>query len=123
MKDEQIKVEGMTLAVFKMDPMLKFYSNIFGVEFEGKEMYGGKLYLGKIGSHKLLFCPAEIAQNKSEQNRHQLDIIVNNLDEKTREVTELGGLLMGDISEIDGIRQAGISDPDGNTLVLKELVD
>ena len=65
------------MAITNMQKMLAFYSNVFQIEFTEKEMYGSHLYSGIWGELNLLFCPAEIAQNTAEQNRHQFDIEVS----------------------------------------------
>lgn len=115
------QIEGMTLAVHRMDKMVQFYSNVFNIEFDAKEMFENTLYSGMWGDLKILFCPAELAGNEAQQNRHQFDIITTDLDKIIAMVTAHGGSLMGEISEDDTMRSIGIYDPDQNSIVIKQL--
>ena len=110
----------MTVAVFDMEAMLEFYKKMFLIEFEELEMYGNKLYSGRLGSLKFLFCPAELAQNTAKQNRHQLDIIVNNLEDTVQKLAASGGKPMGELPQDENVKQIGVYDPDGNSITLKE---
>lgn len=116
----KFEVEGLTLAVFKMEQMLGFYGNVFGIELTAQEMFGAKLYTGNFDYLKLLFCPAEIAGNEAKQNRHQFDIIVFDLEEMLSKVVEFGGEIIGDVLEDENFKRVGIYDPDRNSIVLKE---
>ena len=121
MEDVDFKITGVTLAVTDMERMLNFYSHVFEIQFQKKEMFGTDLYGGQWGSLDLLLCPAAIARNEARQNRHQLEIAVNNLDKFIEKVSKSGGELMGDIIlEPDGSRSAGIYDPDKNSILLKQ---
>ncbi|MEM7297350.1 MAG: VOC family protein [Bacteroidota bacterium] len=113
-------IEGMTLAVHQMDKMIQFYSNVFNIQFEAKEMFDNTLYSGTWGDLKVLFCPAELAGNEARQNRHQFDIITTNLEGCIDNVKMNGGSLMGEISEDDNMKSIGIYDPDHNSIVLKQ---
>ncbi len=121
MEKVDYQIEGMTLAVTKMDEMLDFYSSVFNIDFEENEMYGTKLYSGNWGDMKLLFCPAEIARNTADQNRHQFDVIVSDLKALIGTVKAHGGTLMGEITENDQALSVGVYDPDNNSIVFKEL--
>jgi predicted enzyme related to lactoylglutathione lyase len=121
MKKEDYYFEGMTMAINNMDQMLAFYTHTFDIQFLEMEMYGGKLYTGKWGGLKLLFCPATIAQNTAKQNRHQLDIVVVDLDKKIEIAVKYGGKLMGQIAETETSRRVGVFDPDQNSIIFKEL--
>lgn len=116
----KFEVEGLTLEVFKMDEMLAFYTNVFNIHFKVQEMYGVNLYAGNFDHLKLLLCPAELAQNKAKQNRHQFDIIVFDLEAILERVLDFGGEMIGAISETNDFKSVGIYDPDQNSMVLKE---
>ncbi len=121
MEKPNYEIEGMTMAITEMDSMLKFYSNIFNIHFTEKEMYGSKLYSGTWGGLNLLFCPAEIAGNTAEQNRHQFDIVVPELPKLVQLVIQNGGTLMGEIVEDDQSLSVGVYDPDKNSILFKQL--
>lgn len=116
----KFEIEGITLAVFKIEQMLEFYANVFGIEFTAQEMFGATLYTGNFDYLKLLFCPAEIARNEARQNRHQFDIIVFDLEKMLSKVVEFGGEIIGDVLEDENFKRVGIYDPDRNSMVLKE---
>ena len=120
MNDSQYQIEGMTMAITHMDEMLRFYSNLFLISFEEKEMFNTRLYTGKWGDLKLLFCPAEIAQNTATQNRHQFDIVVSDLASIIDLAKRNGGEIMGEIAETDNELSVGIYDPDKNSIILKQ---
>lgn len=120
MEDNQYQIEGMTIAITKMDEMLAFYSAVFQISFEEKDMFNTNLYAGKWGNLNLLFCPANIAKNTATQNRHQFDIVVSDLAIIVDLVSKNGGELMGEIAEGDNELSVGIYDPDRNSILLKE---
>lgn len=120
MERNLIKLQGITIASTNIESMVGFYENVFGVIFTEQDMFGAKLYSGNWLGISLLLCPAEIAQNTATQNRHQLDILIPDFDEVISKVLKFGGSLMNDISEENGIRKAGVYDPDNNSMVLIE---
>ncbi|MEM9548862.1 MAG: VOC family protein [Bacteroidota bacterium] len=114
-------IEGMTIAITNMEEMLKFYSEVFGIEFTLQKMFESNLYSGKWGDLNVLFCPASLAGNTAEQNRHQFDIVVSDLDKTIQAAVENGGKKMGEIVEDDASRSIGIYDPDKNSILFKEV--
>ena len=114
------KVEGMTVAVTKMEEMLSFYSNVFEMKFEEQEMFNSKLYSSRWGDLELLFCPAELAQNKAKQNRHQFDVVVDDLEKVIKIAKKYGGKLMGEVQNEEPWKSVGIYDPDNNSILFKE---
>ena len=82
-----------------------------------------KLYKALLGKVEILFCPASLAQNTATQNRHQLDILVDDLQSALENVSKLGGEVMGESQKTGSFNQIGIKDPDGNSIVLKEKSD
>ncbi|MGB5818798.1 MAG: hypothetical protein WBG90_04880 [Saonia sp.] len=114
-------IQGFTLAVTNITEMVLFYSNVFHLHFDEKEMYGTKMYAALWGELNVLFCPAEIAKNTAIQNRHQFDIFVSNLDDCITLAKKYGGELIGETVEDDKVRSIGIYDPDHNSMVIKQL--
>lgn len=121
MKKEDYRIEGMTIAIKNMAQMLDFYSNTFAIQFSEKALMGAKLYEGVWGGLSLLFCPATLAKNTAEQNRHQFDIVVPDL-QKVIEITKKhGGRPMSEIVEDEHAYRVGIYDPDNNSILFKQL--
>lgn len=114
------KIEGLTMAINDMTKMLTFYKNVFKIEFTERVEFGAKLYVGKWADLTLLFCPAELAQNKATQNKHQFDIVVKGMDNWIKKCEENGGMSIGEVLSQDGFSSIGIYDPDRNTIVLKQ---
>lgn len=120
-KKSGYQIEGMTMAITNMDQMLAFYSNVFNIEFKEQELNGFKLYAGKWGDLKLLFCPAELARNQATQNRHQFDVIVPDLEDIIRMISSYGGKSMGNKAEGENEWSVGVYDPDMNSINFKQL--
>jgi predicted enzyme related to lactoylglutathione lyase len=114
------EIEGLTLAINDMPKMLKFYKNVFGINFTERNEFGTKLYSGKWANLSLLFCPAEVAQNKATQNKHQFDILVEDLNVWIKKCEENGGLIIGEVARQKNLFSVGVYDPDRNTIVLKQ---
>ena len=121
MKHPNYTIEGLTIAITHMEQMVNFYSQVFNISFEKREMYGSTLYSGEWGGLKLLFCPAEIARNTAVQNRHQFDILVSDLQSTMELAIKHGGKLMGEVVEDDNTQSIGIYDPDNNSLIFKQV--
>ena len=120
--DADYQLEGMTIAVTHMQNMINFYRAVFNIEFTESQMGDFTLYQGQWGKLKLLLCPAELAGNTAVQNRHQLDIIVPNLEKSMNTALAHGGKSMGEIAISKDLKSVGIYDPDNNSLVFKELL-
>lgn len=118
MSDQTIK--GFTMAVFNMDAMIQFYNHVFGINFKKENMFDTVLYKCHWGGLDVLFCPAELANNSSDQNRHQFDIIVDNIEEAVKQVIMNEGKLISKIKQGENYISVGIKDPDNNSIVLKQ---
>lgn len=116
----KVLVTGMTLAVTNMKKMVNFYQNVFGLDFEEVDMYGSKLYRSQLDSLELLFCPAALAQNTANQNRHQLNFEIESLEFTLAKISTHEGEIMGEKQEDGLFIQVGIKDPDNNSIVLKQ---
>lgn len=115
-------ISGMTIAVQKMSETISFYQEVFNLSFSPVKKFGTVLYETKWGNLHIQFCPAEIAHNNAQQNRHQLNVDVTDLDYTLYLVKRYGGEVMGDIVRENGVDQAGIYDPDNNSLVLRKVI-
>ncbi len=110
-----IHVKGFTLAVRDMVSMVKFYQEVFSVEFQQIEAFHDHLYQGKFGELNLLLCPASVAGNNALENRHQFDIEVDDLKTYKDSIVQYGGRLMDQNNSDESL---AFYDPDGNSMVL-----
>ena len=105
-------MKGLTLAVTDMSAMTRFYSDVFGIEFQSTKVGGFELYRGEWLGIDLLFCPAALARNNATQNRHQFDIVVQDLAETKTKIEKAGGIVF-DATETS----LSVYDPDRNSIV------
>ena len=117
------QLTGITIAVSKMEAMLAFYHAVFQIEFSSFAGYGSTLYQGLWEGRKLLFCPANIAKNTALQNRQQFEFLVGNLDQMLFLCTQNGGTPMGAIQIVGNEKSVGVKDPDGNSMVFKQILN
>ena len=117
-----MRIEGFTLAVMDIEKMARFYNAIFDSGLQPREMFGSKLYQGQFCGLQLLLCPAEVAANSAEQNRHQFNIVVKDLDRFLERAIETGAETIGEVVEDLGYRSIGLYDPDRNSMVVKERI-
>ncbi|MGZ4114999.1 MAG: VOC family protein [Actinomycetota bacterium] len=59
-----------------------------------------------------------VPEAKTGKNRVHLDITVEDVEEATRRVEELGDSRLGGLREMDGYRWQVVADPEGNELCL-----
>lgn len=91
--------------------MVEFYNALFEARLTPLDAYGMTLYRGKLADLDLLLCPNEIAQVEVQQNRKQLRIAAENIEEIADRVLKAGGQIVNQTEQ-----SLGVSDPDGNTL-------
>ena len=115
------KIQGITMSITNMKPMLEFYINVFNMTFVEKKINGTYLYSTTWNDLDLLFCPAELTRVQANQNRHQIDVIVDDIQAVINIALNYGGELMGKIVENENSKSVGIFDPDGNSILFVEL--
>lgn len=117
-------VEGMSMAIVKVQPMLDFYSHIFNIDFQKRDGFDTVMYFAKWRGLKLLFVPVELAGEEGAvvQNKHQFDVIVPDINQLVSRVKRYGGQINGTIID-DGIQKTvHAKDPDGNTFIFKQNI-
>lgn len=115
------QIQGLTMAITNMEAMLDFYMHVFNMTFIEKKMNENHLYSTVWSGLDLLFCPAYLAGIKATQNRHQMDIIVENINKVIDKAIEFGGKMMGEVVEDENSKSVGIYDPDGNSILFVEM--
>ena len=117
-------IEGISMAIGKVQPMLDFYSYIFNIKFEKRQGFDTDMYFAKWRGLKLLFVPMQLAGEEGAlvQNKHQFDVIVPNMDDLISRVNRYGGKITGAVID-DGIQKTvHAKDPDGNTFIFKQNI-
>ncbi|WP_425391593.1 VOC family protein [Ekhidna sp.] len=122
MNSSNIRVEGITIAITNEDEMVKFYQNVFNIEFKQEDAFGSTLYHGSVSSFNILLCPNKIANVNAEKNRIQFDLVVTDLNETIKVVTANGGSLLEEPKQHEQEVFGSVVDPDGNTIVLKQYL-
>ena len=118
---KQHAIIGMTLAVFDMPRMIEFYTEVFDTTFTSQKLGEAVIYTGEWAGLPVLFSPAALADITAEQNRHQFEVLVPDLNYVLVQTVKYGGDMFGEISEDLRFRSIAITDPDRNTIVIKEL--
>ena len=110
-----MRIGRIVLAVERMDAMIAFYDRVFGTDLRADP--GSPFHRGTLAGIPLLFCPNELAGVVAEANRHQLRLVVDDLDGVLATVVPAGGRIVNGEGG-DRQRVVGIADPDGNTYEL-----
>jgi predicted enzyme related to lactoylglutathione lyase len=113
-----IRISQITVAVNDAEAMRNFYEKVFQCTFRSFELQGHTLYSGTFAGIDLVLCPNEIPGVVAEQNRHQFDIVVPDLEKALENVKAAGGKMMDEVQITERSKVASIIDPDGNTMVL-----
>lgn len=113
-------IDKITVAVDKMEDMVAFYGSLFNTSFQDLDLYGEKLFAGKIGDIEVLFCPKHIAGVDARINTIQLRFVIEDVEKALKVGLEKGGTLITDVQELDGHTHASLRDPDGNSLEIKQ---
>ena len=113
-----MKISEITIACFDLDGMVSFYQNVFSLSFNIVKIPQGAVFVGDMDEVKLTLCPADLAGIKAKDNRHQISILVDNIDSILRMTQNYHGSIMQDNVKTNGGQRASIRDVDGNSIVL-----
>jgi predicted enzyme related to lactoylglutathione lyase len=99
------------------EPLVTFWSALLGVERAGE--FGPDYVLLTNGDGTVPpIAFQRVPEAKTGKNRVHLDLTVEDVEEATRRVEELGGSTLGGLREMDGYRWQVVTDPEGNELCL-----
>ncbi len=99
------------------EPLVTFWSALLGVERAGE--FGPDYVLLTNGDGTVPpIAFQRVPEAKTGKNRVHLDVTVEDVEEATRRVEELGGSTLGGLREVDGYRWQVVADPEGNELCL-----
>ncbi|HEX9654472.1 MAG TPA: VOC family protein [bacterium] len=113
---EVITIDKITIAVGNMEQMLKFYSQVFGVEFRPLAFAGETLQSVKIGNMELLFCSKSLAKVDADHNTIQLRFVVEDVQKAFAAGLANGGKQINAVQMSEGRLHGSLRDPDNNSL-------
>jgi predicted enzyme related to lactoylglutathione lyase len=116
------KMDQITITSSNVKQMADFYSNVLGIQFSKVDAYGTSTYNGYMGDIKLFLCPSQLSPNTINQNRHQFDFVVGNISPIITNALKNGGKLKGDVVITQKLKSAVVLDPDGNSIVFKQIL-
>ena len=116
-----VTLTTVAFRVHRMEQMMAFYSQAFGVKFREVDTFGIRSQFGEVAGLTLKFVPIRDEVEFTEYPIHQLGFTLS--DEKTvNAVIELalkhGGKREGAPRREQGRLHAAVRDPDGNTIEL-----
>lgn len=114
----QAKVQSVAMRVLRMEAMLAFYSEAFGIQF--REVMTGpfKSQFGELDSLTLKFVPIRDGVDFEGYAIHQLGFTVPDVERVISLAIQHGGRQEGEVIMHDLVTHAAIRDPDGNTIEL-----
>lgn len=115
-----IHLKGLTIAPVAVEAMVSFYNAVFAANLTPFAAMGSTLYRGELAGLRLLFCPNDLLQIKAEKNRQQLSFAVSDIEQVVKTAVLHNGTLIDPITETPNGYVAGIADPDGNSIELRQ---
>jgi predicted enzyme related to lactoylglutathione lyase len=109
------KVAFLVIDTVSHESLAPFWCRLLAVKVDGSIGDGQFLVLTPTQDGVSLAFQ-RVPEAKSGKNRLHLDLFVDDLDEVTAEIEELGGrwLEPGNTRDLDGFRWRCMADPDGN---------
>ena len=99
-----------------VDPerLARFWAAVLGTEVDTTMDEGRYVFL-KGGEALPVLCFQRVPEAKAGKTRMHIDVSVNDLDEATARVTELGGSWPGQVEKtLEGFAWRTLTDPEGN---------
>ena len=111
-------MQSIAMRVSRMEAMLAFYTEAFGIEF--REVITGpfKSQFGELDGLTLKFVPIRDEVNFDGYAVHQMGLSVPDLEQVISLATQHGGRQEGEIIVNENGAHAAVRDPDGNTIEL-----
>ena len=120
MDKPRFQLEGITIAPVAVGEMVAFYNGVFDTGLTPFPAAGTTFYRGELAGLRLLFCPNELLQIEAEKNRQQLSFLVDDIEVIVKTAVFHSGSILQEISTTPAGKAAGITDPDGNSIELKQ---
>lgn len=114
----EFTLEKVDLFVANAPAMVRFYEAVFEMKMQETDAGPYKFYIGKIpGFTTLQFVPEELSGIKFQQNRHQFNFRVKDLNQVIRTTLANGGTQQGEIIRNGKDRIFSVTDPEHNFIV------
>ena len=65
-------------------------------------------------------CPANITNINAKENRHQLTLLIDDINNISKKIEKFNEIILQDIPETNNFLQASLKDIDCNSIVLKQ---
>ncbi len=112
------KLVSIAIRVYRMEAMVDFYQEAFGIPFVEKRIGDLESYFGFLGPILFKLVPLSDDQEADEFPTHQLGFHVEDIDSVVELALKYGGsVLQEPLQRLDQYF-AAIRDPDGNSLEL-----
>ena len=113
-------LDKLTIAVTDGPAMVAFYNAVFDAKLQAIE--GTPFHIGEIAGVALMFCPNDILEIEADKNRIQLRFTVDDIERVVQLAEANGGRAYGDRHDDEVAILWGISDPDGNSIELRQVL-
>ena len=120
MNKSTITLTGITIAAVDVAQMVSFYNAVFAADLQPFAAFGTTLYRGQLAGLQFIFCPNDFLHIQAEKNRQQFTFTVSDITWVVETAVSHGGTITQPINTANGTQYAGIADPDGNTIELKQ---
>jgi predicted enzyme related to lactoylglutathione lyase len=115
---DEARLISVALRSFRMEAMVAFYHEAFGIAFEPMAVGGMEVQMGRLGAFTLKLVPLSGAQERDEAPSHQLGFWVPDPEAVLSLSEKYGGGALGPQQIRDGQRHLAVLDPDGNPVEL-----
>lgn len=114
------RITTVAVRVLRMDAMLAFYEQAFGVAFRPVDTSGLASWFGELGPITLKFVPLRGSVDFAGFGTHRLGVEVRHVAAVIEIAARHGGRQEGPVRRENGRAHAAVRDPDGNTIELYE---
>jgi len=115
-----LEIHRIDLACTKVEETIRFYEEIFNIDFRRFEEEWGHGYRSELGDIEFMIVSNEIVNVNAQRSRHQLHFTVPDVIRVTSIAKRHGVWIGPEKKQADGI-SVRMADPDENPLVFVQL--
>jgi predicted enzyme related to lactoylglutathione lyase len=119
---QQFKLIQIDMAIVHMDKMVNFYTSVLDAKLTSRDVQGMKMYSGTMLGMTFVMAPNELAGVVAEQSRHQLEVVVTDIEAIADKAKAAGGNLRDGIQTNGDSKVLVVEDPDGNTVIFHQKI-